>query len=234
MPNPELYNRLCDFDQDSYRNIVSLRESEDLFDDIDEGDDFLRETAISAEIYGKRALPAADNIISRSMAYNEAILYPFTPLDPPLYSRYSDGSFPAWYGSLEWETTVHETAWHFYTIESGREGASLLLYRERKLYLVHCRGLLLDLRGKETDFPDLIADDYAFCRQIGARCHTEGIPGILAASARQHDGVNLSVFRREALSNARVAFFLTYELDLRQQTVTVTRGGDEPPLVLTY
>ena len=232
MPNPNLYTTLCDFDEDAYRNIVSLKESEDLFDDIDDGDQFLRATAISAEIHGKRNLP--DNIISRSMAYNEAILYPFGPLDPPLISRYSNGSFPAWYGSLDWETTVYETAWHFLTIEAGREGATPLLYRERKLYLVHCRGLLLDLRGKETDFPDLIADHYAFCHQIGDRCHTEGIPGILAPSARQQDSTNLAVFRREALSNARVAFFLAYELDLRQQTVTVTHGDDERPLILSF
>lgn len=234
MPDPQLYDRLCDFRQDAYRNIVSLRESEDLFDDISDGDEAAETVAVYTEMHGKRDLPIGDDVISRSMAYNEAVSFPFEPHDPPLLSRFSDGSFPAWYGSIDWETTVYETCYHYLMTELGREGASPVQWRERKVYLIHCQGLLLDLREKAADFPDLLLDDYHYCRTVGSRCYREGIPGILAPSVRCPGGTNINIFRREALSNARVAFFLEYELDLRARSVRVLRAPSDPPLTIAF
>jgi len=234
MPHPVLYEHVVDFRGDTYRNIVSLKVSEDLFDDISDGDEVAEAVAICAEMNSKRSMPPSDDVTSRAMAYNEAVAYPFDEHDPPLYSRYSDGSFPAWYGSVAWETTVHETAYHYLKSEMAREGASDIQWRERKVYLVNCRGILIDLRGKVEDFPDIVANDHSFCRMIGSRCHEEGIPGILAPSARHQGGVNVNIFRREALSNVRVAFYLEYALNLPERTVSVLRSPEDPPLILHF
>ena len=44
-----LFARVRDFDEDAYRNIVSLRKSQDLFDDLTGGDTSMSAIAIEAE-----------------------------------------------------------------------------------------------------------------------------------------------------------------------------------------
>jgi len=216
---PSLFDKTSDFNDDLLRNIVSLRESIDLFSDLTDGDEFQGEVAIHAEMRIKSEIPTG--LIQRGFYYTTAIGYPFET-EPYLCSRYGNGMFGVWYGSLELDTTIHETAYHMIQEESRVEGARGPITRERAVYQVHCRAVLIDLRGKEREFSSLISNDYSLTHQIGERLHNEGHPGLLAPSARC-DGTNLVSFSPSILSNPRNHCYLTYRCYPERQTVSVER-----------
>ena len=62
-------------------------------------------------------------------------------------------------------------------------------------------GIEKDVRPKVREWPDLVHDsDYSFCNQLGAEAMASGIDGLVVPSAR-HDGANMPVFVRAALSD---------------------------------
>lgn len=215
----ELLNKACDFNQDVYRNIVSLRHAEALFDDLTEGDEAANQAAIAAEMRVKADLPVG--IIERGFQYTTAIGYPFAH-EPWLASRYSDGSFPVWYGCLEYKTTIYETAYHMLRAEMGVEGIAETVVRERAVYKVHCHALLIDLLEKEAGCPGLVAESYELTQRLGKRLCQEGHPGLLAPSARCQ-GANVIVFQSKVLSDPRVHCYLKYCFDPRRQEIAVER-----------
>lgn len=223
-----LFSQVDDFDGDLFRNIVSLRKSEDLFDDLSGGDPDLSVVAIEAESRVKREIPAG--LIQRGFHYTCAINYPFET-EPFMASRYSDGSFGVWYGSLEMETTIFETAHHTKIDIMNIQGVDEIVVRERAVYLVYCRALLIDLRGKEKAHPELLAGTYADTQRIGRRVRDEGHPGLLTPSARC-SGSNAVVFKPAVLANPRVNHYLTYSFDPSTQKLIVERTPGEVILEL--
>jgi len=231
MAAPALFDTTRDFDEDAFRNIVSLRESEDLFSDLSDGDGQLSAVAAAAEMRVKSAIPSG--IIPRGFHYTTSITYPFEH-EPYLRTRYGNGSFGVWYGALALETTIHETAFHMVKEESGIEDNRGPIIRERAVYLVHCRALLLDLTGKARAFPGLVADDYGVTHQIGERLHQEGHPGLLAPSARHAGGTSLVALTPTVLSDPRSFCYLIYSCDPVRRTVTVERLAGEILATLTF
>jgi len=220
MARPSLFDKTRDFDGDAYRNIVSLRESEDLFSDLSGGDEQLSAIAAAAEMRVKSGIPTG--LVQRGFHYTTSITYPFEH-EPYLRTRYGNGSFGVWCGALAVDTTIRETAFHMVKEEAGIEGNHGPIIRERAVYLVCCRALLIDLSGKGKTFPDLVAEDYGLTQQIGERLHQEGHPGLLAPSARHEGGTNLVALTPTVLSNPRSFCYLTYSCDPVQRTVSVER-----------
>lgn len=226
-----LFERVRDLDGLVMRNIVSLRKAEDLFDDLHQGDAALAEIATASEMAIKPNEPPT--VVDRGFHYSTAILYPFQP-ENWLRTRYSDGRYPAWYGSLDAETTMWETGYHAMKTELAVEGVTENIYRERAVYQVHCRGLLIDITDKASAHPSIISNDYGYCQQIGERVHKEGHPGLLAPSARRRGGVNLVAFRKNILQEPRLSFYLTYLIDTRQQTIKVQRQPNKTDCTLDF
>lgn len=226
-----LFDSTRDFDGDAYRNIVSLRKSEDLFDDLTGGDGSMSGIAVEAEARVKSHIPLG--LLERGFHYTTSIAYPFEH-EPYLKTRYGDGSYGVWYGSLALDTTIHETAYHMVKEESGIEGNRKPVYRERAVYLVRCKALLIDLSGKEAEYPALVGPDYGFTRQIGERLHREGHPGLLAPSARHREGTNLVALSPRVLSNPRHHCYLAYTCDPVRRSVTVERTAGKVMMVLDF
>ena len=92
-----LFDKTADFDGRPYRNITTLRESEDLFDDLTDGD--MDASAIGAEAemrVKKRLVPRGPFIIHRSFHYTRSIIeYPFKN-EPCLFTRFGDGTYGVW------------------------------------------------------------------------------------------------------------------------------------------
>lgn len=202
---------LADTHADLMRNIVSLRVSQDLFDDLsDHPADW--DAAIALELATKPPLfSSAQPVLYRPFeeaCWNDAIHYPFRHW---MRSRYSDGSFGVWYGADSIETTVHETVHHWrsgFLQDAGftRPG----IRAERKLYRVRCDAALVDLRPAVAHVPALVDPaDYSLTQQIGARLHREGHPGLVSRSARC-DGDIHGVLNPAVLSDPRQVCFLTY------------------------
>lgn len=199
------------FEGDLYRNVVSIRVSQQLADDLgDDPADWEVFTRAEMATKPRRPVPAINRPFEDG--YGQAILYPFVKAHW-FETRFSDGGFPAWYGSLDLETTVHETAHHFRrrAIEDlGLQTHQRPILGERRVYLVAADGLLIDLRRKTRTAPGLIdRDSYAFCQQVGREIQTKGHPGLLTRSARCK-GDNAVLFEQRYLSDPRDHCFLTY------------------------
>lgn len=228
---PDLFNQNALVDKDTFRNIVSLRESVDLFDDLsDDPDDWA--VAIQAESQTKAGLHlSTPAVIHKGFAYNTAIAYPFLT-KPFLHTRFGDGSFGVWYGSMDLVTTIYETCYHIYNAIISSEGYPKFLKQERAVYTVHCDGILIDLTGRTADCPDLISNEYSFCHFIGKKLQKEGQPGILYTSARLSTGQNIAVFNPRILNDPQNNCFLTYIFSMSDKTIRIERVAGKALLTI--
>lgn len=203
--------RLADTHDDLYRNIVSLRVTENLFDDLSDAPaDW--QTAIELELQTKPATYISSNpVIHRPFeeaAWNEAIGFPFRAWSR---SRYSDGSYGVWYGADTMETTLYETVYHWRNsllADAGFNEPGIKI--ERRVHLVRCDAALIDLRSLVARHPKIVDPaDYALTQQIGGRLHREGHPGLVTLSARCTGDV-YAILNPAVLSNPRPYCYLTY------------------------
>lgn len=216
-----LFDRVTEFNDDVFRNIAQRHiEPVDPFDDLGQGDDGLAAVADKAEQRVRQHRGhGAPGVIEPVPYPLNVIAVPFER-DTIFATRYSDGSFAVWYGSLDPETTVFETAYHMIRVELAVEGIAEPIIRERVVYQVHCEALLIDLRDKRESFPQLVSEDCSVTHPIGARLKREGHPGVLTPSARC-PGDNIAAFNRAILSHPRPHSNLAYVFDPEQFTVTI-------------
>lgn len=215
-----MLDRLFDFSGSVFRNIASLRVSENLFDDLLD-DAGATGAAMAADMAVKGGIPTG--IIHRGLHYSQAIDYPFSA-DACMSSRYGDGSIAVWYGALEEDTAIHETCFHALRLELATGKDPRPVVRERAMYRVQANGLFVDLRGKQSEHPELVGDDYAATQAIGKRAANQGMPGLIYPSARREDGECLAAFRADVLSDPALVYYLTYTIDPSAHTVRIERA----------
>ena len=117
-------------------------------------------------------------------------------------SRFSDGSFPVGYFSLESETAEAEVRYWFYEKFAGKPSSGRIAWYSR--FNCDFQGHTKDLRPMQTMWPDLMhGNDYTFCAHLGTEAVSGNLDGLLTPSARKPDGTNVPVFTRRALSNPR-------------------------------
>ena len=203
--------RLTDIHKDLTRNIVSLRVSEHLFDDLTTDEDAWASAQL-LELETKSKLFSSDQpVINRPFEeaeWNNAIGYPFQNSSQ---SRFSDGTYGVWYGADSIETTIYETVHHWQVgllEDAGFNKPGVLI--ERRIYLVRCDSALIDLRPAIKDYPEILhPSDYTATHAIGSKIHREGHPGLVTQSARTK-GDTYAIFTPKVLSNPRHSCFLTY------------------------
>lgn len=222
-----LVREVVDFRDDLIRNIKGIRVSQDLFDDIVRPGDEKRadlEVAIAAESATRIPSPAA--LITRPFDYGSVVTYPFVPQNWQA-TRYSDGlQYGVWYGSLELETTVYETLyhWHRFVMDSFPE-LEREIVSERRVFQVRCEAILIDLqRSSEARLVE--RNDYGFTQQLGRHLWQRAQTGLLAPAARAA-GTVAAILRPEALSEVRDLCFLTYRLNLKADHALVERKPGE-------
>lgn len=203
---------LADIHRPLIRNIVSLRVSQDLFDDLSDDPDAWR-SAQALEMHTKPGLyQSTQPVIDRPFEqaeWEDAIAYPFKHTS---VSRYSDGGFGVWYGADTIETSVYETVHHWKNRlldDAGYTQAGIVM--ERKVYQVQCDALLIDLRPMIANHPAIThASDYTLTHQIGSKFYREGHPGLVTASARVANGEVYALFNAKVLSHPAMICNLTY------------------------
>jgi hypothetical protein len=217
----DLFSANVDFHGDLVRNIPGIRRSQNLFDDLS-ADPADWDVAIAAEDAEHAASAAA--LITRPFEYGSVISYTFDSSHWQA-TRFSDGTaYGLWYGSLQIETTVYETAWHWYRFVLDSFAAEEReIVTERRVFDVRCDALLVDLRGKADSHPGLVSRaSYAFTHPVGRYVHEQGLNGLLTRSARC-DGCNGVIFKPERLSNVRDRAFLTYRLNVAADSLVAER-----------
>ena len=217
----DLVSTNVDFRGDLVRNIPGIRESQHLFDDLsDDPADW--DVAIAAEAASR--IPTDAPVITRPFDYGSVISYTFDTSHWQA-TRFSDGTqYGVWYGSIALETTVYETAWHWYRfVRDSFPDEDREIVTERRTFDVRCDALLIDLRGKERAYPELTSrTSYAFTQRLGRYVHEQDQNGVLVQSARC-DGVNACLFEQERLSNVRHRAYLTYRLNAVRDTFVAER-----------
>jgi hypothetical protein len=213
-----LFDRLTEFHGPVYRNITSLRVSQDLFDDLVD-DAPGRAAALAADL---RMRTPQTGVIERGLVYSQAIAYPFAS-ESLVASRYGDGRLRAWYGALEEDTALAETCWHALRQVQAIERVTEVVTRYRAVYEVRASGLFLELRGKQHEHPEVLAEDYAATQAIAHRVALQGLQGLLYPAARWRDGSCLAAFRSDPLSDPRLLYYLTYRIDAVAGHVEVER-----------
>lgn len=179
-----------DFKDHVFRNIVKPN-STDVFSDLSN----------RPEDWKK-----ADDMTHPNVMRHHAIEFIFNlPSWQP--SRFSDGSFPVWYGSLQLETTFHEThfRWRNLLSDAGYLTHKTPLMHARTVFQTLCVGLLIDVRAKFNTFPSLVQKDithYQETQALGLRLFKEGCSGLLSTSARFIHGTNMIVFKKMILQDA--------------------------------
>lgn len=215
--------------RDLYRNIVSLRHSQDLFDDLsDDPEDW--QAAIELEQLCKPVCYRSEQpILHRPFEEAEhfsAIDLPFQRLGE---SRFSTGRFGVWYGSGELETTIYETVHHWrhgLLADAGYDHEEVVI--QRRVHLVGCDAALIDLIQRAPSWPELRSEEYQSCQRLGATLHHQGHPGLWTPSARCQ-GHNAAILNPRVLHSPRIYCYLTYRL--KEGQVSVYRDPDE--LLLT-
>ena len=142
-------------------------------------------------------------------------------------TRFSDGSFPVFYSSLEMETAEAEVEFWFLKNISEPTKRRTAYYSR-----LSCRfdGSIKDLRSALTNWPDLVDDsDYSFCNSVGAEAMTSGLDGLVTTSARTAGGTNLPIFTQRALSNPLVHGLVALTLDPSTGELAVSEGDAEGP-----
>ena len=218
----KLIGAVADFHGDLVRNIKGVRVSQHLFDDLSPDPD---DQALAMAVENATRVPSAAPLITRPFDYGSVITYPFERQNWHA-TRFSDGlNYGVWYGSLELETTVHETAyhWHRFVMDSfaaeEREIAG-----ERRLLEVRCDALLIDLRGKEYRESRLLdRKRYAFCHRLGRYLKEQSQNGLFVKSARCA-GINAAILRADVLSKVRERGFLTYRLNPAEDSIRIERA----------
>ncbi len=222
--------KLVDVHAAAFRNIVSLQQSQDLFDDLSANPkDWVLAQQVEDEV--KPPLYRSTNpMIHRPFEdaqWFNAIGWPFKHWQA---SRFSNGTFGVWYGSQSLETTVFETVYHWVngllrdaSFTSAQSGS---IVAERKVCTVQCDAALLDLRPQAKRHAGLMhKTDYSETQTIGARLHREGHPGVLTPSVRHSEGVNYAILNPDVLSSPRHHCYLSYRL--RGETIVVEKQAGE-------
>lgn len=219
--------RLVEVERDLVRNIVSLRTSQNLFDDLSEA---AADWSLAQTVEGHYKPPHfgdTEPVIRRPFeeaALFDAITWPFAHWQA---SRFSSGRHGVWYGSGDERTTIYETAHHWLhglLADAGFDQPGVSA--ERKLYDVRCEAALLDFRPLQRAFPRVLhPDDYGEAQALGARIHRDGHPGLVVPSVRDPERrENYAVFRQSVLSNPRARCYLSYRLEADRIVVEKQRG----------
>lgn len=206
---------LADVHCNVIRNIVSIGAPQDLFDDLTNSP---AEWALAQRVEDEVKPPPYQSVtpvIHRPFEDAEwftAIGWPFKHWQA---SRFSDGAFGVWYGSDSAETTVYETAYHWFSgflTDAGYKKENVV--GERNLYAVACDATLVDVRPLATKKSGLVhKTDYRYPQSVGARLHREGHPGLVTVSVRHAAGHNYVVLNPVVLSNPRHHCQLSYRLE---------------------
>ncbi len=122
-------------------------------------------------------------------------------------TRYSDGTFPVGYFSVEAETAEAEVHYWLCSKFIGKPSEERKAWYSR--FTCHFGGDAKDLQSMREVWPNLThRSNYSFCNELGARAVADGLQGLVVPSARKLGGTNVPVFAKEALRNPRQHSFV--------------------------
>lgn len=223
----DFITNIINFKRTVIRNTPILNSSPDEFDDL---------TDDSYEIEFAQRFTSKTSL--KNIIYYHAINYVFSQSRLPP-SRFSDGSFPAWYGSLDDITTFYETSFHWINnfLNDMNFQYEDKIYQERSLFKVNCNSLLIDLRNKINKLPALTNKKltaYKTTQTLGQQIYQQGHPGLYTLSARHEGGENIVVYNPKVLDNASLSKNVCYEYFPDKEKIIVKEYNNNSTITEFY
>jgi len=141
------------------------------------------------------------------------IMAPFTHLDPA-GSRFTDGTFGAFYAAATLATSIAETRHHRELFLRATHEPPIEL--DMRSYLADVTAPFHDIRGAGGQFRDIYdPDSYVHSQALGRRLRLAGSNGIAYDSVRHGGGECLAIYRARLVQNLRQGVHLRYVWDGR-------------------
>jgi len=213
---------LIDFHQQTFRNITGPSKSDE-FDDLTDNPE--------ARAYAHRAADAHRLKLNISELDYDAIHYVFLNSSTKP-TRFSDGSFPVWYGSRDLKTTFYETIFHWkktYFDAPHFPNSPRIQRGIRRVFTVKCDAALIDLRERKLTGTD--SASYTETRRIGSNYHQD-YPGLLTQSARMPTGENIVIFKKGVLSSPKHHDDYLYEYDQITKKISVKQANSRTQILI--
>ena len=130
---------------------------------------------------------------------------------PASGSRFSDGTFGAYYCALTEATAIAETLYHAERFMGESNEPPMML--QQRVYLSDLMGQLIDLRGHRDAEPLLTPDSWSAGQALGRNAWEQQADGIVYPSVRDPDGECAAVLSPPVLSATRQGRHLGYDWD---------------------
>jgi hypothetical protein len=221
------------FEGSVFRNIATIKTSQELFDDI---------AGNAGDIPILQILADETSGIDHSLdAKNRAFQYcdPEESLsvfdeDRWYVARFSDGTFGVWYGALEKDTSIIEALfWHYRNVYKPMlSKANGPINVDRRMLEAKVKtSSAIDLRKLTADMAELTHDtDYTFCQALGAHAVENKIDLYLTPSTRKPKGTCVPVFSPISILETKTLFYLHFEIRA-DGNVRITTDHDESMLI---
>ena len=158
---------------------------------------------------GELKLVPADDRVSGPNA--SIVMAPFTHLSRP-GTRFTDGTFGAYYAAESLETAIAETRHHSELFLRATKEAPM--EQEKRCYVGDVSCELHDIRSRRRELPDIYdPDSYVASQKLGRALRRTGSNGIAFESVRRTGGECVAVFRPRLVQNVRQGIHLRYAWD---------------------
>jgi hypothetical protein len=139
------------------------------------------------------------------------VMAPFTHLSKP-GTRFTDGTFGAYYAAESLETAIAETRYH--SANFLRATHEPPMEQEKRCYVADVSCELHDIRTRRRDLPGIYDPDaYGASQKLGRELRDAGSNGIAFESVRRTGGECVAVFRPRFVQNVRQGVHLRYAWD---------------------
>jgi hypothetical protein len=139
------------------------------------------------------------------------VMAPFTHLSKP-GTRFTDGTFGAYYAAESLETAIAETRYHSGKfLHATREAP---MEQEKRCYVADVSCDLHDIRTRRRDLPEIYDPvSYGASQKLGRELRDAGSNGLAFESVRRTGGECVAVFRPRFVQNVRQGVHLRYAWD---------------------
>jgi hypothetical protein len=153
-------------------------------------------------------VPKADRVFGPNAS---TVMAPFTHLSPR-GTRFTDGSYGAYYAAESIDTAIAETRFHRENFLRATRQAPIEL--EMRCYLADVACELHDLRGRRIELPEIYdPSSYVASQKLGRQLRDGGSNGVAFDSVRRAGGQCVAVFRPRLVQNVRQNVHLRYAWD---------------------
>lgn len=202
----------------SWRIVSSLFPPKGLFDRVSRREDLeiiiaiegLTNDRLREEVGELGLVPEADRVYGEGTS---PIMAAFTHLNP-LGSRFTDGTYGAYYAAKSIHTAIAETRFHKQRFLSATKEDAIEV--DMRSYASNIDAYFHDIRAQQVDRPDVYDPDplrYSAGQDLAKMLRTNGSNGVVYDSVRDQGGECVCVLRPRLLSRAVQGEHFCYQWD---------------------